>query len=227
MLQYNTVNNRVRICYKMLADAGWSGHIICLRTSMKMKFVDGWRVLARLRRSSFFEMWWPGCQWWQNLSMSMSGENAPFQIDVSGKTRWVWTWWSDMTDSGLPRFLAIHFLFQGSQAQRERLRAIFIPSSCSNLYSSTSVRTSEFAIHPWTWGSAIPSVTSQFFLWQYTKSNIMREHSWKFRLHLRSEQDAEEGDVIAWWSQSERALRGAYGPNLHSTLASNDGRHWA
>lgn len=39
-----------------------------------------------------------------------------------------------------------------------------------------------------------------------------------------SEQDAEEGDVIAWWSQSERALRGAYGPNLHSTLASNDGR---
>lgn len=41
---------------------------------------------------------------------------------------------------------------------------------------------------------------------------------------LRSEQDAEEGDVIAWWSQSERALRGAYGPNLHSTLASNDGR---
>lgn len=65
------------------------------------------------------------------------------------------------------------------------------------------------------------------FLWQYTKSNIMQDHSWKFRLHLRSEQDAEEGDVIAWWSQSERALRGAYGPNLHSTLASNDGRRWA
>eukprot|EP00434_Breviolum_minutum_P023642 symbB.v1.2.020853.t2/scaffold1711.1/size185425/16 len=42
-----------------------------------------------------------------------------------------------------------------------------------------------------------------------------------------SEQDAEEGDVIAWWSQSERALRGAYGPNLHSTLASNDGRVFA
>lgn len=41
---------------------------------------------------------------------------------------------------------------------------------------------------------------------------------------LRSEQDAEEGDVIAWWSESERALRGAYGPNLHSALASNDGR---
>ncbi len=160
-------------------------------------------------------------------NLSMSGENAPFQIDVSGKTRWVWTCWSDMADSGLPRFLAIHILFQGSQAQCERLRAIFIPSSCSNLYSSTSVRTSEFAIHPGTWGSGIQSVTSQFFLWQYTNSNIMQENSWKFRLHLRSEQDAEEGDVIAWWSQSERALRGAYGPNLHSTLASNDGRHWA
>ena len=81
-----------------------------------------------------------------------------------------------MTDSGLPRFLAIHFLFQGSQAQRERLRAIFVPSSCSNLYSSTSVRTSEFAIHPWTGGSAIQSVTSPLFLWQYTKSNIMQDH---------------------------------------------------
>ncbi|CAK9104119.1 unnamed protein product [Durusdinium trenchii] len=42
-----------------------------------------------------------------------------------------------------------------------------------------------------------------------------------------SEQDAEEGDVIAWWSESERALRGAYGPNLHSALASNDGRVFA
>lgn len=104
----------------------------------------------------------------------MSGENAPFQIDVSGKTRWMWTCWSDMTDSnpGLPRFLAIHFLFQGSQAQRERLRAIFIPSSCSNLYSSTSVRTSEFA-HPWTWGSAIQSqsVTSHFSLAVYQEQH--------------------------------------------------------
>ncbi|CAJ1342194.1 unnamed protein product [Effrenium voratum] len=39
-----------------------------------------------------------------------------------------------------------------------------------------------------------------------------------------SEQDAEEGDVIAWWSESERAMRNAYGPNLHTALASNDGR---
>lgn len=40
-----------------------------------------------------------------------------------------------------------------------------------------------------------------------------------------SEQDAEEGDVIAWWSHSERAMRG--GPSLHSALASNDGRVFA
>eukprot|EP00931_Biecheleriopsis_adriatica_P077958 TRINITY_DN5142_c0_g1_i1.p1 TRINITY_DN5142_c0_g1~~TRINITY_DN5142_c0_g1_i1.p1 ORF type:complete len:1225 (-),score=248.79 TRINITY_DN5142_c0_g1_i1:19-3693(-) len=39
-----------------------------------------------------------------------------------------------------------------------------------------------------------------------------------------SEQDAEEGDVIAWWSESERAARSAYGLNLHSALASNEGR---
>ncbi|CAE8625843.1 unnamed protein product [Polarella glacialis] len=36
--------------------------------------------------------------------------------------------------------------------------------------------------------------------------------------------DAEEGDVIAWWSESERAARSAYGLNLHSSLAGPNGR---
>ena len=68
-----------------------------------------------------------------------------------------------MFQEKLGEFGHVGVMFQGSQAQCERLRAIFIPSSCSNLYSSTSVRTSEFTIHPGTWGSGIQSVTSQFF----------------------------------------------------------------